>query len=327
MIVSLRATLGLLAACVLLHASDAAGQEFPVAGKPVRIVVPFPPGGTSDFHARYVASKLTHALGVAVGVDNKPGASTIHGALEVAKAAPDGHTVLYMLSLSVAGSPHLHSKLPYDVQRDFTPLTYASRGATVLAVSASLPVKNVLELVEHAKRHPGKLVYGSWSAGGTGHLNGELLKSLAGIDMAHVAFKGSADLVQALASGQVHLAFDGLLTAASLAKAGKARILAVADEARFAAIPEVPTMAEAGLPGHYAWGGYHFLGPAKLPRQVVERWNAELTKVLRMPETRDLYLRTGMEIVASTPEEQARILRAQSERLGTIIRKLGMTLD
>lgn len=327
MILSLRASTMILAASACLQTGGAAGEEFPIAGRPVRIVVPFSPGGTGDFQVRQVASKLTYALGVSVSLDNKPGASTIHGALEVARATPDGHTLLYTPALTFAGNPHLFSKLPYDAIRDFTPITYAIRGPSVLAVSASLPVKNVRELVEHAKRNPGKLVYGSWSAGGSGRLNAEILKGVAGIELSHLPFRASADLAQALASGHVQLAFDGLLTAANLAKAGKARLLAVADESRFAAIPEVPTMAEAGVPGSYASGDYHFFGPAKLPRRIVERWNAELTKVLRMPEISDMYARTGMEVVASSPEEQANILRAQSDRLATIVREFRIRLD
>lgn len=307
--------------------SIAVAQGFPIAGKPVRIVVPFPPGGTSDIHARHVASKLGPALGASVIVDNKPGASTILGTMAVVKAEPDGHTLLYTLSLTVAANPYLFSKLPYDPVRDLTPITYACNGTTVLAVSTSLPVNNVRELVEHARKNPGKLNFGSWSPGGSGQLNGEVLKELAGIDIVHVPYKGSAELVQALASGQVQMAFDGLVTARTLEKAGKVRIVAIADDKRASAAPEVPTMAEAGVPGAYVSGGYHFFGPANLPSTIVARLNAELVKVLRMQDINETYTITGMEVVASTPEEQARILRSQSERQGSIIRRLGIKVD
>jgi tripartite-type tricarboxylate transporter receptor subunit TctC len=327
MIVSLRLITSAFAACALLHMSSALAQVFPIPGKPIRIVVPFPPGGTSDIHARHVASKLGPALGASVIVDNRPGASTILGTMAVVKAEPDGHTVLYTLSLTVAANPYLFSKLPYDPVRDFTPITYACSGTTVLAVSATLPVSNVRELIEYARKNPGKLNFGSWAPGGSGQLNGELLKEFAGIDIVHVPYKGSADLVQALASGQVQMAFDGLITARTLEKAGKVKIVAIADERRAKAIPEVPTMAEAGVPGAYVSGGFHFLGPANLPRPIVARLNAELVKVLRMQDINEIYASTGMEIVASTPEEQVGILRSQSERQGSVIRKLGLKLD
>jgi tripartite-type tricarboxylate transporter receptor subunit TctC len=327
MIFSLRAIAPAFAACACLQISSALAQGFPIAGKPIRIVVPFPPGGTSDIHARHVASKLGPALGASVIVENKPGASTILGTMAVVKAEPDGHTLLYTLTLTVAANPHLFSKLPYDPVRDLTPITYACNGTTVLAVSTSLPVNNVRELVEHARKNPGKLNFGSWSLGGSGHLNGELLKELAGIDIVHVPYKGSADLVQALASGHVQMAFDGLVTARTLEKAGKVKIVAIADEKRALTAPELPTMTEAGVPGAYVSGGFHFLGPANLPRTIVARLNEELVKVLRMQDINEMYTSTGMEIVASTPDEQIGILRTQSERLGSIIRKLGIKLD
>jgi tripartite-type tricarboxylate transporter receptor subunit TctC len=327
MIFSLRAIAPAFAACACLQISSALAQGFPIAGKPIRIVVPFPPGGTSDIHARHVASKLGPALGASVIVENKPGASTILGTMAVVKAEPDGHTLLYTLTLTVAANPHLFSKLPYDPVRDLTPITYACNGTTVLAVSTSLPVNNVRELVEHARKNPGKLNFGSWSLGGSGHLNGELLKELAGIDIVHVPYKGSADLVQALASGHVQMAFDGLVTARTLEKAGKVKIVAIADEKRALTAPELPTMTEAGVPGAYVSGGFHFLGPANLPRTIVARLNEELVKVLRMQDINEMYTSTGMEIVASTPDEQIGILRTQSERLGSIIRKLRIKLD
>lgn len=327
MIFSLRAMASAFAALACLQISSALAQGFPIAGKPIRIVVPFPPGGTSDIHARHVASKLGPALGTSVIVENKPGASTIIGAMAVVKAEPDGHTLLYTASLTVAANPHLFSKLPYDPARDFTPITYASNTPTVLAVSTGLRVNNVRELIEYARKNPGKLNFGSWSPGGTGQLNGEVLKELAGIDIVHVPYKGSAELMQALAAGDVQMAFDGLITARTLEKAGKVRIIAIVADKRTLVAPDVPTMAEAGVPGAYATGGFYFFGPANLPRAIVTRLNAELVKVLRLPDINEMYVSTGSEVVASTPEEQIGILRVQSERQGSIIRKLGIKLD
>jgi len=327
MIFSLRLITSALAACACLQLSSAMAQGFPNPGKPIRIVVPFPPGGTSDIHARQVASKLG------------PGSGRIRDRREQARRLDhhrrDGggqgrtgrsHFALHAFA-DCCVNPHLFSKLPYDPIRDFTPITYACNGPTVLAVSTSLPANNVRELIEHARKNPGKLNFGSWSPGGTGQLNGELLKEFAGIDIVHVPYKGSADLVQALASGQVQMAFDGLFTARTLEKAGKVKIVAIADDKRAVAAPGVPTMAEAGAPGAYVSGGYHFFGPANLPRAIVARLNAELVKVLRMQDVDEMYTSTGMEVVASTPEEQVVILRTQSERQGSIIRKLGIKLD
>jgi len=305
----------------------ARAQTFPIPGKPVRIVVPFPPGGTTDIHARHVAAKLSPLLGTNVIVENKGGASTIIGAMDVVRAPADGHTLLYTLTLTVAGNPHLFSKLPYNPERDFTPITYACRSAGVLVVSTTIPVTNVRELIDYAKRNPGKLNFGSWSPGGGGHLNGELLKEYAGIDALHVPFKGSAALVHGLASGQVQFAFDGVITATGLVQSGRARIIAVTDDRRYPALPDMPTLAESGMPGPFVTGGFYFLGPANLPRPIVARLNAELVKVLRMPEIAEMYLSTGGVVVASSPEEQMLILREQSERMGGIIRRLGIKLD
>ena len=293
-------------ACFLFR--EVMAQTFPAPGKPIRIVVPFAPGGTSDIHARHVAQKLGPALGASIVIDNRPGASTILGAMAVVKADPDGHTILYTLTLTVASNPHLFSKLPYDPVKDLTPITVASYGTTVLAVSTTLPVNNVKELVAFAKKNPGKVNFGSWSPGGGGHLNGEVLKEFAGIDIVHVPYKGSADLVQALAGGQVQMAFDGLITARQLEKAGKVKILGNADERRALAAPDIPTMAEAGFPAAWASGGFHFFGPANMPRPVVQRLNAELVKILRLPDVTELYTTTGQEVAPSTPEEQAAIL-------------------
>ena len=327
MVFSLRLIMSAFATCACLQLSNALAQGFPIPGKPIRIVVPFPPGGTSDIHARHVASKLGPALGTSVIVENKPGASTIIGAMAVVKAEPDGHTLLYTLSLTAASNPHLFSKLSYDPFRDFTPITYACDTPIVLAVSTGLRVNNVRELIEHAKKNPGRVNFGSWSPGGGGQLNGEVLKELAGIDIVHVPYKGSAELVQALAAGDVQMAFDGLITARTLEKSGKVKIVATSAEKRLLAAPDVPTMAEAGMPGAYVTGGYYFFGPANLPRAIVTRLNAELVKVLRLPEINEMYVSTGSEVVASTPEEQIGILRVQSERWGSIIRKLGIKLD
>lgn len=310
-----------------LAAGASAAQSFPVTGKPLRIVVPFPPGGQTDIQARAMAPRLSAMLGVPVVVDNKPGGATIIGVQDVMRAQPDGHTILYTITATVALNPHLFAKLPYEPGKHLTPIMFAGRSSTVLVTQANAPFGSVKELVAYAKANPGKLNFGSFSPGSTGHLNGELLKQNAGIDIVHVPFKGSAEAMAALLGGHIHLMFDGPITAIANAKAGKTRMLAYADAARLGALPDLPTMTEAGVPGVDIGAGMVFYGPAGMTREVVGRVNAELAAVLRQPEITKLYVEGGTEVAASSPEELARIVGDMSERWGAIVRKLGIRLD
>ncbi|MFN0161765.1 MAG: Bug family tripartite tricarboxylate transporter substrate binding protein, partial [Burkholderiales bacterium] len=310
----------------LVAALPAAAQTFPIPGKLIRIVVPFPAGGQTDIQARFLATRMQNALGVSVVVENRSGASTIIGTQEVVRAAPDGHTILYTIALTGSQNPHLFSKLPYDPLKDLTPVMYAARSGTVLVVPANSPFKTVKELVDYAKANPGKINYGSFSLGSTSHLNGELLKINAGIDIVHVPFRGSADAIVALLGGQVQMLFDGPTTALANAAGGKVRMLGVANTPAFGPLKGVPTMAEAGVPGLDISGGMQFFGPANMPREVLTRVNAALAAALRTPEAEKLYIDGGTEIVASSPEEHNRIFREQYERWGALIRKLGIKL-
>ena len=302
-------------------------QSFPIVGKPLRIVVPFPPGGQTDIQARALAAKLAASLGVPVLVENKPGAATIIGAQEVVKALPDGHTLLYTISVTASQNPHLYSKLPFDPLKDLTPLMLAAKTSTVMMVSADAPYSTVQEFVAYAKANPGRVNYGSFSAGSSSHLNGELLKQATDIDMIHIPYKGTADASMALLGGHIQMMFDGPTTAIANAKGGKVKILGYVDKNRLGVLPDVPTMAEAGVPGMDLAGGMQFFGPAGLPPEVIIKVNTALVGAMRQPDIVKLFTDGGTEVVAGSPEDHAAMVRDQHQRWGVVIRKLGLKLD
>jgi tripartite-type tricarboxylate transporter receptor subunit TctC len=296
-------------------------QAFPVAGKPVRIVVPFPPGGTTDIQARAIAQRME----LNVIVENKPGGSTVIGAREVQKAAPDGHTLLYTIAIHVQ-LPHLYRTPPWDAFRDFTPVTTGARAATVLTAHVSAPFNTVQELVAYAKANPGKLNYASFGTGTTSHLNGELFKRLAGIELVHVPYKGSGDAMKDHLTGTVQLFFDGPTTAIANAKSGKVKLLATAAETRKAALPDVPTMREAGYDVGM-WGYLWFWGPAGMPPATVQAVYQRLARAIDHPDVKDLFAKGGSEATAASPAETMRLALDLNERWGAVIRTLGVTLD
>jgi tripartite-type tricarboxylate transporter receptor subunit TctC len=322
----LRRALTTLGAVACLAAAVSA-QAFPIAGKPVRIVVPFPPGGQTDIQARMLAQRMQQSLGVPVIVENKPGASTIIGTQEVTRAAPDGHTLLYTIAITAAQNPHLFRKLPYDAQKDLTPVMFVARSSTVLCVPAAAPYNNLMELVAYAKANPGKLNFGSFSLGSTSHLVAEMLMQNTGIDMVHVPFKGSGDATVALIGNQVQLLFDGPTTALNNARAGKVKMFGVTDAKPYVALGKVPTMAEAGVPGIDVPGGMQMFGPGRMPPEVVAQVNAALAAALKSPEVDKLFVDGGTEILASSAEDHARSVKEQYERWGAVIKRLGIKLD
>jgi tripartite-type tricarboxylate transporter receptor subunit TctC len=316
-----------VAVALLALCSAVAAQGFPIPGKSVRIVVPTPPGGTTDIQARLIAPKLSEALGVPAVVDNKPGASTMIGAQEVARAAPDGHTLLYTFSITHTQAPHLFANCPYDPFRDFTPITHVARASNILVVHASIPVSNVRELVAYAKANPGKLNFGSFSPGSTSHLMGELLKLQTGIDVVHVPYKGSGDALKDLLSGRVQMMFDGPTTAIENAKTGRVKALAIAGPNRLAGAPGIPTMAEAGFPEVAGSGYLGFFGPAKLPASTLQRLSAELTKIVRLPDVSEQFIRGGTEPTGTSPEEFAQIVHELYGTWGRVIRQIDPKLQ
>ena len=318
-----------LAALTSLPATPALAQtqSFPIAGKPMRIVVPFPAGGQTDIQARLLASKLQSSLGTTVLIDNKPGASSILGTMEVVRAPADGHTLLYTISVTAAQNPHLFNKLPYDPFKDLTPVMFAARSSTVLTVPASSPFNSVADLVKFAKANPGKLNYASFSLGSTSHLVAELLQQATGTQMTHIPFKGSADAGLALMGNQVDFLFDGPTTAIANAKGGKVRMLAYTDPKPYGALGNLPNMAQAGVPGVDVTGGLQFFGPRNMPPEVVAKLNTALAAALKEPDVVKIFADGGSEIVGGTAAEHAASVKEQYERWGGVIRKLGLKLD
>ena len=307
---------------VCLYASHVCA--FPIAGKPVRIVVPFAPGGQTDIQARAIAQRMGEA-GLSVIVENKPGGNTVIGARDVQKAAPDGHTLLYTIATHVQ-IPHLYREPPWDPFRDFTPVTAGARSATVLTAHVSTPFGNVKELVAYARANPGKLNYASFGSGSTSHLNAELLKKLASIDIVHVPYKGSGDAMKDHISGTVQLFFDGPTTAIANAKSGKVKLIATAAETRKAALPDLPTLREEGYDVGM-WGYLWFWGPAGMSSATVDEVYRPLARAIQHPEVRELFAAGGSEASGMPPAEMARAARDLHERWGAVIRATGVRLD
>ena len=312
--------------CAALIATAAPAQQFPIAGKPIRIVVPFPPGGQTDIQARAIAPKASEALGGhPVIVENKAGGSTIIGAREVQKAAPDGHTLLYTIATHVQ-NPHVFKVPPWDPFKDFTPITAGAKSNTILTAHVSAPFNSVKELIAYAKANPGKLNFASFGAGSTSHLNGEKFKRLAGIDIVHVPYKGSGDAMRDHLSGVAQLFFDGPTTAIANAKTGKVKLIATASETRAAALPDLPTMREQGYDVGM-WGYLWFWGPANMPPALVEAVYAPLAKGIQHPDVKELFAKGGSEASGMPPAEMARVARDLYERWGAVIREVGVQLE
>jgi tripartite-type tricarboxylate transporter receptor subunit TctC len=313
------AVLGLVVSC------GASAQSFPLPGKPVRIVVPFPPGGQTDIEARAIAHRMGESLGSSVIVENKPGASTAIGARDVMAAAPDGHTLLYTIAIHVQ-LPHLYRAPPWDALRDFTPIATGTRAATVLTAHVSAPYNSVAELVAYAKANPGKLNYASFGPGTTSHLNAEYFKRLAAIEIEHVPYKGSGDAMKDHLTGRVQLFFDGAPTGMANARTGKVKLIAWAAETRNKALPDLPTMREAGYDVGM-WGYLWFWGPGGMPPQTVDAVYRHLARAIAHPDVRQLMEKGGAEMSGLAPAETARAARELSDRWGAIIRDLGVKLD
>ncbi len=312
---------------VALAPSMAAAQEFPIPGKTVRILNPFPPGGTADTLSRAIAAKLTPQLGVPVVVENKPGGSTVVAVNELKRSAPDGHTVLYTVTGTTSQLPHLYAKPPYDPFTDFTPLGVAAYNRLILVAVASAPFDSVRELVEYARANPGKVNYASFGNGSFPHIVSEQLNKAAGIRMTHVPYKGGSDAARAILTGEVQLLFDAPVTAINNARGGKVKLLAIVGPRRIAGIDQVPTMEEAGYKGFDTPGLEQLLGPPGMPPALVAKVNAEFMKAIRSPEIADMYRRNGFEFLATTAEEHARIMKENYERWGEVIRRVGVKLD
>jgi tripartite-type tricarboxylate transporter receptor subunit TctC len=316
----------LLGATALLGISPmAAAQDFPIKGKPIRILVPFTAGGGTDGQARIVAQKLGDLLGANVIVDNKPGASTMLAASEVARAVPDGHTMLYAPSSTMAQNPHTLAQVPYDPFKDFTPISLGGRGPLVLMISSAVPANNVRELVDYVKAHPGQVSYASFGTGTSSHVYGEVFRKQTGTDAVHVPYKGGSEAAKDLIGGRVHYMFDSASSAIITAGTGKVKIIGIAAPSRIDVLPDVPTLTEAGVPGLDLPSWLGFYGPAKMPAPIVSALNTALAQVLAMPQVKDFYRKGGYEAGGSTPDEFARLTRSTYDRWGILVQQVGLT--
>lgn len=324
---SRRTFAAVLGAVALLVAAPQAlaQQDFPVkGGKPIRIVVPFPAGGGTDAQARIVARHLGELLGTTVIVDNKGGASTMLGASEVARSAPDGYTMLYAPSSTMAQNPHTLTNVPYDPFKDFTPISLGGRGPLVLMVSNEVPASNVKELVAYMKANAGKISYATFGAGTSSHIYGEMFLKKTGTQAVHVPYKGGSDAAKDLIGGRVQMFFDSAASAIITAGTGKVRIIGIAAESRIAALPDVPTLAEQGVPGLDLPSWLGFYGPAKMPPAVVKTLNSAIAQVLSMPSVKEFYRNGGYEAGAMSPEDFGKLTRVTYDRWGAMIQQLGM---
>lgn len=311
-------------ACTLFTAGPASAQTYPV--RPVRLVVPYPPGGANDIVARLITPAMGEQLGQNVIVDNRGGANTLIGSEIVAKSAPDGYTIL-IVAAGHAANPSLYPKLPYDTARDFAAVGLIGDGAYVLVAHHSAGVSSVSELIAAAKKKPGDIAYASSSTGNLTHLAAELFCSLAGVRMLHVPYKGGNPAITDLLGGRVALFFSTVAVARPHIQQGRLRALGVTTAKRTAALATVPTIAEAGLPGYEASGWYGFAAPAKTPAAIVTKLHAAMQTATRPPETRERLLAAGVEVAEATPREfNARIL-TDIAKWEKVIKPLGITAD
>jgi tripartite-type tricarboxylate transporter receptor subunit TctC len=314
----------LLVLIFALAAGSAFAQVFPQPGKPIRVLVGFAAGGGTDIQARIVQPRLAEALGVAVVVENKPGASTSIAANEVARAAPDGHTLLYSFNGAFAQVPFtLAGGVPYDPVRDFTPLSLGARGSQILVLHTSVPAHNIKELLAWAKANPGKLNIASFGTGTSSHLFAEIFMRESGVQMVHVPYKGTGDAVKDLLSGRVQIMFDAGTSAIQNAATGRLRMIAVVGEKRSPFTPDVPTLTEQGIKGIDLVGWLGWFGPANLPPEITRKLNAAFVKVLAEPEVKAAIEKGGYESVSSSPEELGALVRRDIERWGKIIKDIG----
>jgi tripartite-type tricarboxylate transporter receptor subunit TctC len=316
--------LALAAAALATLSSVAHAQTYPA--KPIRWIVPFPPGGSTDILARVVGQKLTEAWGQPVIVENKGGAGGTIGAAEVARALADGYTLLMgAIHHTIASS--VYPKLPYDFQRDLAPVTVVAIVPNVLVVNPSVPAKSVAELIAYAKANPGKLTYGSAGVGTAHHLIGAKFNLEAGVDIVHVPYKGSAPAVTDLVSGQVQVMYDTVASALPHIKTGKLRPLAVATAKRSLALPDTPTIAEAALPGFEVTTWFGVLVPARTPKEIVAKLHDEIVKILNMPEVKKRLIDAGAEPVGNTPEEMAAQIKNETESFAKIVKQASITSE
>ena len=303
------------------QAASGSGHAFPT--KPIRFVVPFAPGGSTDTLGRVLGQKVSESLGQQVVIDNRTGANGNIGMEIVAKAPPDGHTIVLGYIANVAIGPSLYDKLPFDPVKDYEPVTLIATSPNVLVAHPSVQATNLKELIALAKAKPGQLSYASASIASVGHLTGELLNQLAGIRMVHVAYKGSGQAVTDLLGGHIQLMFSGFSSTLPHIKSGKLRALAQTGEKRSPALPDVPTIAESGFPKFEATAWYGVHAPAKTPKAIVNRLNAEFVKALKLPDVRERLTSLGFELAGSTPEDYGDYIKSEIRKWEKVVKASG----
>ena len=314
-----------LLAILGLLAGAAVGQTYPA--KTIRLIVPYPPGGGNDILARIFGQKLTEAWGQQVIVDNRPGAATTIGTALAARAAPDGYTLLLSSIASHGVSPHLYRNPGYDPVKDFAPITLLAVAPMIVGVNQASSVKSVDELIKLAKARPGMLKYATAGSGSPMHMGGEIFKDLTAIDIINVPYSGGAAALISLISGETDMAFDTAASIMTQVRAGKIRALAIARASRLAEYPNIPTFAEAGLPGYDANAWYSMHAPASTPPAIIRKINAELVKAMALPDIIEKLRQLGSDGVGDTPEHFGAFVRAELEKYGRLIKKAGIKVE
>lgn len=318
-----------VAACVVClwgPYAVAASQQANYPTRPIRVIVPFSPGGGSDVLARLLGPRLSDRLGQPVVVDNRPSGSGIVGGDIVAKSTPDGYTLLLVFSTH-AQSAQLFTRLPFDPIKDFAPITLVISSPPGMMLNPAVPAKTVKEFITHAKANPGKLNFGTSGPGGSPHLYTELFISMAGVQMTHISYKGIAPVITAMLSNEVQFTFANMFSTKGHWQAGRLRLIAHAGSKRLESMPDVPTIAESGVPGYEARSWWGYMGPAKTPRPIMGRLHKEITAVANLPDIRQTFISQGSEIVVNTPDEFANVIKADAEKWGAIGKRLGVKLD
>jgi tripartite-type tricarboxylate transporter receptor subunit TctC len=313
-----------IAVLCLVAASGAWAQSYP--SRPVKIVVPYGVGGSADLYARYLGAKLSESMGQPVVVENRPGAGSIVGTDAVAKSDPDGYTLL-MMSNTHTVNETLVAKKPFELMRDLAPITGVSYSDLLMVIHPSVPANNLKEFIAYAKANPGKLNYASSGNGTPYHMAGELFKAMAGVDIVHIPHKGSDQARAAVLGGQVQMMFDAVPTMAASAAAGKVKALATTGSKRSAVTPNIPTVAEAGVPGYEAGIWLGLMAPAKTPRPVLERINAEVNKIINSPETKETWAKQGTIAMGMSIDQFDKFLREEIVKWAKVVKVSGAKVD
>ena len=320
-----RTTAALFTLLATIAANAAYAQAYPT--RPVRMIVPFTPGGSTDIYARALSPKLGDALGQQVVVDNRAGAGGALGAELAAKSPPDGYTLWIGQTANLAIGPALRKKSPYDPVRDFAPITMVQRATSVLIVSAGSPLKSMKDLIALAKKQPGAVTYGSAGVGTAGHINGFLIGKVAGVDLLHVPYKGASPAMLDLQAGRITLMATSIGSSAGMIKQGKIRALGTTGAKRARALPDVPTVAEQGLTGYDIATWHAILAPAKTPAPIIARLNKELVAILNLPETQEKLSTEGGDPMPTTPDEAAAFIRSEVAKWSKLLKDANIPID